>query len=427
MNHRANGQPQVKNGNVQFNIPFTHSLQLQQQQEQLERDLEQSAVQIKKSMIKLWKDNLNQRKTAFWNYIKSEKQADIYYEWIECKPTVLPQKFIPKLPKGESMQGHEARICEALRKFKAEHEKLIVRSRNYFQKMESYDQKMLSLISKHCGNDKPLSTKLTQMWNEECEKQEKISQERWITKDAWFKQYKTDFLYDINMKDKEPSRDLNQEPKQVTTNTTKSAKSTYHQCNRRPGPSAIPNHYHNSDNSGPPRRSQSGEGHYSKQGSNYGINTNNKSVPRQGRQPNGKPNNNQQPESITKHQSSYRSYHHKRQDQTKWSHPPRIYNYTEKPHPSDSRTNKPQKDNTERQPQQAKPTVRDANPSPRPMRYADAVRNNANNANSENNTTNSNQNGPFLGQKRHAHRQAYRQSYNKRGTYQTHVNQYKMQ
>ncbi len=39
--------------------------------------------QVKANIKYLWKDRLNKRKMAYWNHLRCEQQADVYYSWME--------------------------------------------------------------------------------------------------------------------------------------------------------------------------------------------------------------------------------------------------------------------------------------------------------------------------------------------------------
>ncbi len=419
-------QPNVSN--MENSLIYTESLQ----QQKHENDLEQAATQFRKSIIHMWKDRLNKRKTAFWDYLKNEKQADIYYDWSENKPVILPEKLIPKLPEGESQQEHQSRINESLSKFKALHERMIHKSRDYYHKMEGYDQEMLAYFAKHCNNDKPLTSKLSKMWFNECEAQEKVSQERWKNKAAWFSQYKTDFLYGVIREENKPDPSPKSVDKTNTASKTQNAKNTKPQGDRHTKPSVMPgdnkqhgynsNHSNNrvnrSEDMAPTDKQQNKQGNALNRPNrntghgqpNHVSHTNSRTNTNHWSKDTIGSNARNNPGPHEGGQKRLHTYDNHPNSQAGRSGP---HNGARKPHPSaNGRTNQHARPN-HGHPTQAQNTAR-------PLRYADALRSNNTPNQSVNPSVNpsGNQSGPFLGQWKHVQKQTH-----KRKAYQNHIRQ----
>lgn len=58
--------------------------------------IKNEAFRIRKSMNKIWRNNLNQRKQAFWNMLKNENTSVIYVDWFSRENAIIPKKFQSK-------------------------------------------------------------------------------------------------------------------------------------------------------------------------------------------------------------------------------------------------------------------------------------------------------------------------------------------
>ena len=226
--------------NDQMSSPYVKALQT----EQYENAIQEAADQIKKSMIHIWKDKLNKRKTAYWNFLRHEKQADTYFKWMQSKPVILPKKLIPKLPDGEAEGEHDSRVKETMFKFQELHNRLIIKSRNYHMKMESIDHEMITDLSQRCGHDFPVQEKVTQMWQETCRKEEEKSAIRWSEKASWLTKYEMDFLY--SKPGNKPQEDNTKPPIQIPKHNDN--KSLGGNVNQNQSPGGNVNHKQSSAN-----------------------------------------------------------------------------------------------------------------------------------------------------------------------------------
>ena len=58
--------------------------------------IKNEALRIRRSMNKIWRNNLNQRKQAFWNMLKNENTSVIYVDWFSRENAIIPKKFRSK-------------------------------------------------------------------------------------------------------------------------------------------------------------------------------------------------------------------------------------------------------------------------------------------------------------------------------------------
>ncbi|WP_179116223.1 hypothetical protein, partial [Solemya velum gill symbiont] len=85
-----------------------------------EQGIEREALQMKKSMSKLWARSLNERKQAFWNMYRNDKISKIYLNWTQKEKPILPKKFIIKEIEGECKKETEIRANFALNRLNTE-------------------------------------------------------------------------------------------------------------------------------------------------------------------------------------------------------------------------------------------------------------------------------------------------------------------
>ena len=58
--------------------------------------IKKEAFRIRRNMNKIWRNNLNQRKQAFWNMLKNENTSVIYVDWFSRDSAIIPKKFQSK-------------------------------------------------------------------------------------------------------------------------------------------------------------------------------------------------------------------------------------------------------------------------------------------------------------------------------------------
>ena len=76
--------------------------------------------EIKQHISTLWKNTLNSRKQAFFQYYKAKNVAEIFTELLKENPPKMPWKFLPKAMPNENKEETPIRQQLSLEKFKAE-------------------------------------------------------------------------------------------------------------------------------------------------------------------------------------------------------------------------------------------------------------------------------------------------------------------
>ena len=54
-----------------------------------------------RSIIQMWKQNINEPKQAFWNNLKLTKTIEVYETWVKMEIPILPRKLFPKIIWGK--------------------------------------------------------------------------------------------------------------------------------------------------------------------------------------------------------------------------------------------------------------------------------------------------------------------------------------
>jgi hypothetical protein len=150
---------------------------------QLERE-----ISMKKNIImRTWKRNLNERKQAFWNALKTENTVDIYKKWRRQDKTIVPRKFRIKEISGEDETERAIRENLALQKFDAEIALLETRSTRYTTRFQSIDVEMHQEIKKISSGE--IQTHLLEKWKKDTEQEEEKSKYIWNKKKIFYDSY----------------------------------------------------------------------------------------------------------------------------------------------------------------------------------------------------------------------------------------------
>ena len=108
--------------------------------------IKNEAFRIPRSMNKIWCNNLNQRKQAFWNMLKNDNTSVIYVDWFSRDNTIIPNKFQSKTFPTEPEEQKKIKEALSLEKMKAQaklHHAVAERNK---AKFEEKDREMLNEI-----------------------------------------------------------------------------------------------------------------------------------------------------------------------------------------------------------------------------------------------------------------------------------------
>ena len=131
-----------------------------------------------------WKHQLNQRKQAFWNSIKTRGIGNLYAQYIDQERVYLPRKFRPQEIRGEPEDQTDERVRLAVESLRAEYRILASKAERHQARYLQIDQDMSDLIHKTANGR--VAEKLQNIWIKDCEREEQISLDMWHKKQQWF-------------------------------------------------------------------------------------------------------------------------------------------------------------------------------------------------------------------------------------------------
>jgi len=143
--------------------------------------------QIRNSILKIWKRSLNERKQAYWNFLKFKNINQIYETWLEKSDPILPMKFRIIEIQGEYEEDKIIRKENSIRSFEAEVKILKNKIQRAEGKFTTIDREIFELLSQKADED--IHSKLVEMWKNECEKEEQKSYMIWSKKETWYREY----------------------------------------------------------------------------------------------------------------------------------------------------------------------------------------------------------------------------------------------
>lgn len=153
--------------------------------------LEKEISAKKKIIIRTWKRNLNERKQAFWNALKTENTVEIFKKWRRLDKTVMPRKFRIKEISEEDETERAIRENLALQKFDAEIALLETRSTRYTTRFQNIDMEMEREIQKIATGE--IQTHLLEKWKKDTEDEEEKSKYIWSKKKIFYENYEENY------------------------------------------------------------------------------------------------------------------------------------------------------------------------------------------------------------------------------------------
>lgn len=146
-------------------------------------------ISMKKNIItRTWKRNLNERKQAIWNALKTEIIVNIYKKCRQEENTIImPRKFHIKIIAGKDETERAIRENLALQKFDAEIALLETRSTRYTQRFQNIDIEMEDEIKKISSEE--VQNHLFKKWKKDTDEEEEKSEYIWTKKKAFYDDY----------------------------------------------------------------------------------------------------------------------------------------------------------------------------------------------------------------------------------------------
>lgn len=197
--------------------------------------IQKEAFRIRRNMNKIWRNNLNQRKQAFWNMLKNENTSVIYVDWFSRDNAIIPKKFQSKTFPNEPEEQKKIKEALSLEKMKAQaklHHAIAERNKTKF---EEKDREMLNEIEKISSVH--VRQQLQELWRNDCKKQEEKSQNLWEVKKSWFEKFECSGENIANSEDAAPTnqaKPTNQAQRRGRRRNAKQPSSNRRRNNSRP-------------------------------------------------------------------------------------------------------------------------------------------------------------------------------------------------
>ena len=138
----------------------------------------------KRSILVLWRNTINTRKQAYWNYYRAQQISETFEDLLSQDPPKMPRKFLPKIIVNEPVDELEIRKLLSIQKFKAEINLQRIRAEKYKERYLKIDEDMIGKIN--ATFKEGISEVLKDQWMEECAAQEVISVKIFSDKRDWF-------------------------------------------------------------------------------------------------------------------------------------------------------------------------------------------------------------------------------------------------
>ena len=176
--------PHTKPGDENIPASPTTNLRDPKQTKEMDYYTKTNAEKIKYAMIQDWNNSLRYRKLHYWQYIRNGRTAKIFHSFRTAENIIIPSKFQMKPFREEPEAQTRIREKQVLNKFETEIELMELRSESHLTKTQNIDEEMKIKLSRK-SSGKVLQT-LQQMWVQETQKQEEISNRIWNRKNKPF-------------------------------------------------------------------------------------------------------------------------------------------------------------------------------------------------------------------------------------------------
>ena len=156
-----------------------------------------------KRKVNNWKSNFDERKLSYWKSLKNRNLSDIYKKWAEETPPTIPRKFLPQPIRGESENQYQRRLKLSIEKMKCKADTMRIRDEHHKTIYKTIDRGIREEIEDKFENDHDLKLKLLELWRQECQEQETISQNSWNEKEQFFRKIELEEIPHTNETNKE--------------------------------------------------------------------------------------------------------------------------------------------------------------------------------------------------------------------------------
>ena len=202
---------------------------------------ENKAMRIKASIGGIWENKLQARKSAYWGYVRNSGNLRFHEKWMSADPGIIIPRKIQKFEiKNENDQQRALRERSVLYDFKNEIEMEKLKIEACIEQYRKIDMEIEELIFSKCSGQE--ADYLFEQWRMIVQKNEQISNKRWLSNEKWLQAYEEEFL----------KRYANSNPffkkgkeKPTYAEAVKSQQKQYHHHQNRPVNEYVQNVQHN--------------------------------------------------------------------------------------------------------------------------------------------------------------------------------------
>ena len=141
------------------------------------------AQMIKNNLSKYWKNELNNRKTAYMKNFRSMKLAELYKEISQDENPFVPKEFRITVSESTSQEEKDLRSRQSIQHLKDEIEVLLVRSTNFKKQFEETDTKVGTFLEEQTS-DLTVRKCLQTLWKNDCQNEESTTHKIWENKES---------------------------------------------------------------------------------------------------------------------------------------------------------------------------------------------------------------------------------------------------
>ena len=141
---------------------------------------------IKGNLQKYWKNELNQRKTAYIKCYRATKLANLYKEMCPEENPFVPRKFRCTIHENVSKDEEKLRSKQSIQHLLDEVEVLTIRAENFKKQFEEIDNKAEQYLQAQTS-DPDVKGHLITLWKNDCKLEEDKTHELWKEKEDFFR------------------------------------------------------------------------------------------------------------------------------------------------------------------------------------------------------------------------------------------------
>lgn len=154
-------------------------------------DIDAEARQIKATISKIWTQKLQDRKDAYWGYLKNSGNFLFHEQWMEATPIIIPRKMQKFELKHKNAEQTALRESSVLQQFQNKIEMELLQTVSCVERYRQIDSEMKGVIlAKSSGR---VAERLIEFWGTNIHSDEDISHKRWSVKEQFLKRYEEEF------------------------------------------------------------------------------------------------------------------------------------------------------------------------------------------------------------------------------------------